>query len=88
MTTYITQNGSRYEVNYEKGFWRKNNGYWEQLLWAYGIDTEDTKECRGWADVHRLPEREIAEGRHLYIGNGDVWWLTTPVKEIIEDGED
>lgn len=88
MTTYVTASGSRYEVDHEKGFWRKNSGSRERLHWIYGVDSEEAKRCRNWADVGNLPEKEVVPGVRLYIGSGDVWWLSTEIREVIEDGKD
>lgn len=85
--TYVTDSGAEYEVDYDKQLWKKNGGASERIWWVRGVDPEAVKECRGWADVEASPEVEIRVGVRLYIGSRDVWWLSTPIKEVIKHGE-
>lgn len=84
----VTETGSTYEIDEVTGRWRKNTRPWETTWWAYGVDTEAADSCTSWSDVGGLPKLEITPGRRLYIGSRGVWWLSTRITEVIEDGEE
>lgn len=86
--TYVTASGSEYEVDFDKQLWKKNGGPSERIWWAHGVDSEEANKCKDWSDVEVAPRTNIREGVHLYIGSRDVWWLSTPIKEVIEHGKD
>lgn len=85
LTTYVTESGSRYCISEDGLFWRKNDGSRERLYWAYGVDPDLVKSCKAWGDLEGLPQEEIREGVRLFIGNWEVWWLSTVIKEVIKD---
>lgn len=87
MTTYVTETGSKYEVDHERGFWKKNGGPTQRIWWAYGVEADAADKCGSWSDVQELPKLPITPGVRMYIGSREEWWLTTEIVEVIEDGE-
>ena len=88
MKTVITETGSQYRIDEDRGRWQKNSGPWETIWWAYGVALENLRECKTWDEVGRVPERPIEPGNRLYIGARDIWWLSTEIVEVTDDGSD
>lgn len=85
MTTFITETGSKYEVDEGRLTWRKNFNQPERIAWLKALKVEHELKVKTWADVNGLSEDRPPEvGERLYIGSRDVWWLSTKVVEIIK----
>lgn len=75
-----TETGSYYDI--DGAFWSKNGGPHERLWWGYCVPS---KGYTSWAEIYAAEHHEIQVGMSLYIGNSDIWWLSTKIVSIEDE---
>ena len=87
ITRVVTESGSIYEFDFDKGFWRKPSQSlaWYKIYWCFSfIKDEDIAEFfKGILPVEFDRIEEPVIGKRMYISGKDHWWVTTPVVDIL-----
>lgn len=75
-----TTSGAVYHIT-DGGFWSKNDGDYDTIVFAHGVTQEQLRTCKYF---NELEHDEIKVGNHLYISSFDLWWLSTPIVSVEE----
>lgn len=74
-----TASGSFYII--DNGYWNKNNGAWDELMWAHCIEE---REYSGIGELSQSKQLPLQVGKSMYLGGFNVWWVSTPIVKIEE----
>lgn len=78
MKRYITESGAEYVVG--QGGWEKNGYHEGPLHWLNAVPDIQPRTFEGIEKV--AEDRPPVVGERLFIGNRDVWYLSTAIERI------
>lgn len=78
-----TKSGSVYKIDFDTGFWSKNDGGSERVMHVTGATQEELLAAEYWPSFVETKEFRLPEvGERMYITSFDQWWLSTEVATI------
>lgn len=82
----VTESGRVYRIDFEAGLWSRisREGYWTSTSSIWSLKT-GTDICWPWDSPELWEDASAPEiGKNLFISGKDVWYVSTPIAEILE----
>lgn len=83
MYEVTTESGSVYEIDKERGFWRKQGDLYERIWIFAHIDPDNLPET--WDEMNALPNADKPEvGMRMYLSGKNMWRITSKIVDVKE----